>query len=234
MSQLIPFNSDQITLIKNTICKGATDDEFKLFLHVCQRTGLDPLMKQIYSVPRGRQRSIQTSIDGLRLIAERTERYSPGKEPLYEYDDKGNVVAATAYIKKMTKDGTWHEVSAKAFMKEYRVANNDFWLRMPHVMLAKCAESAALRKAFPAEMSGLYSDDEMVQADEIEIKPEVKYLTPEQINEIKSLLGEDDQLHNWFADQMQKKGINGFTEIEATKFQGIMAFINDKKSKGTT
>lgn len=161
------FDEKQIELLKNTICKGSTDDELKFFLMACQKTGLDPFSRQIYSVPRGGQRVIQTSVDGYRLIAERTGRYTPGREPTYVYKKDGSLQSATAYVMKQTKDGSWHEVAASAFFDEYDGKNN-FWKKMPHLMLAKCAECLALRKAFPAEMSGLYSEEEMHQAD---VKP---------------------------------------------------------------
>lgn len=175
-----PFDQNQINLLKTTICKGSSDEELKFFIYACQRTGLDPFARQIYSVPRGGQRVIQTSVDGFRLIAERTGRYSPGKEPTYCYDKNGALISATAYVKKQTKDGTWHEVAASAMMSEYDGKNN-FWKKMPHLMLSKCAECLALRKAFPAEMSGLYGQEEMQQAendvkplymDEQDVKPE--------------------------------------------------------------
>ena len=162
-------------LLKRTICKGADDSELELFIHACKRTGLDPFMKQIYAVKRWSSAdkrevmTMQTSIDGFRVIAERTGRYAPGPEPKYVYNDKGELVSATAYVKKMTADGTWHEISASAFYDEYVQTTKEgkatqFWSRMPHVMLAKCSESLALRKAFPAELSGIYTFDEMAQA----------------------------------------------------------------------
>lgn len=166
---LCDFTPEKIKLVKDTVCKGASDSELQLFLEVCINTGLNPFMKQIYSIPRGNQRTIQTSIDGLRLIAERTEKYAPGKEPSYTYDTQGNLISATSFIKKMTRDGTWHEVSATALLNEYNPGINTFWKKMPHVMLAKCAEAAALRKAFPAQMSGVYSEDEMMQAKKEEV-----------------------------------------------------------------
>ena len=162
-SQGVDFESKK-DLVKRLFCKGGTDDEFELFMHACKRTGLDPFMKQIYAIKRGGAMTIQTGIDGLRLIAERTGRYSPGRESSFAYDDKGGILAATSYIKKRTDDGTWHEVAAVAYMEEYN-AKQGLWSKMPRAMLSKCAEALALRKAFPSEMSGLYSQEEMDQAD---------------------------------------------------------------------
>jgi phage recombination protein Bet len=72
----IEFKPDQIQLIKNTIAKDATDDELKLFLYQCQRTGLDPMTRQIYFMKRSGKVTIQTSIDGFRVIAERSGDYA--------------------------------------------------------------------------------------------------------------------------------------------------------------
>jgi hypothetical protein len=64
------FTSDKIELLKQTICKGSTNDELELFLHACKRTGLDPFMRQIHpvkrydSVAKRETMSIQTEIDG--------------------------------------------------------------------------------------------------------------------------------------------------------------------------
>lgn len=173
----LEWDHNKIELIKNTVCKGASDDELQLFMHVCKHTGLDPFMKQIYSIARGGQRTIQTSIDGLRLIAERTGRYCPGREPTFVYTNQKGLLSATSFVKKQTKDGQWHETSATAYFEEYN-AGNSMWKKMPHAMLAKCAEALALRKAFPAEMSGLYSDEEMHQADAIPVHAEKSDVKP--------------------------------------------------------
>lgn len=168
------FARDQVDLIKRTVARGTTDDELRLFLYTAQRTGLDPLAKQIHAIKRwnGRERrevmSIQTGIDGYRLIAERTGRYAPGQQPTYEVEG-GKLIAATAYVKKLVA-GTWHEVAASAYWDEYAQTDRDghptpTWKRMPRLMLAKCAEALALRRAFPAEMSGVYTFEEMAQAD---------------------------------------------------------------------
>lgn len=161
--------------IQRSYFKDLSFDDIVVFGHVCKHVGLDPFLKQIYPVvrttkqPDGTKKptmSIQTGIDGFRAVAERTGRYSPGKEPLFKYDKDGRLHSATAYVMKMTADGKWHEVAATAIYNEYKPAYpNDFWSLKPHIMLSKCAEALAIRKAFPADLSGVYSKEELEQAD---------------------------------------------------------------------
>jgi len=209
------FDDRQIELIKNSICKGASNEELQFFIMACQRSGLDPFAKQIYSVPRGGQRTIQTSIDGFRLIADRTGKYSPGREPTYEYDKTGTLMSATSYVKKQTRDGTWHEVSANACYSEYN-AGSPLWKKMPKAMLSKCAESLALRKAFPAEMSGLYGEEEMGQADKNDnVKPlDIQKISTSQAIELSQLLSG--------CSAVSQDGFNGYLK---TKFH--ISMIDD-------
>lgn len=170
---LASLGEEKVELLKRTICKGATNDELELFIHACNRMHLDPFMKQIYAVKRwqdGKEvMTIQTGIDGYRLIAERTNKYMPGRECTFAYKE-GKVFSATAYVKKLAIDGQWHEIASTVYWDEYVSKKKDgtitgMWRDKPHVMLGKCAESAVLRKAFPADLSGVYTKEEMDQAD---------------------------------------------------------------------
>ncbi len=204
-TQTKTFDQSQVDLIKNTFCKGLLDEEFQLFLQVCKKTGLCPFSKQIYAVKRNDKKlgrevmTIQTSIDGYRLIADRTGCYCPGREPTFQYDKNGQLLSATSYVKKQTRDGTWHEISAIAFFSEYAQGFKDFntgskkltafWLDMPHNQLAKCAESLALRKAFPAELSGIFTKDEMNQSEDSHSTDAARYANPN----VKPLYMEENQ-----------------------------------------
>lgn len=177
------YESSKVALIKDTIARGASDDELMLFLHLAQRSGLDPFSRQIYLIERQSNvngqwvttRQPQTGIDGLRLIADRTDRYAPGREPSFTYDTDGRLETATSYVKKWVR-GEWHEVAATAHYSEYVQTKKGgeptkMWSEKPHIMLAKCAEALALRRAFPAEMSGLYTSDEIPANDALTALP---------------------------------------------------------------
>lgn len=145
---------------------NAPDDRFATFLRTAHRLGLDIQARQIYMICRKTRNeekwSIETSIDGFRVIADRTGCYAPGRETVWDANEK-DIISATVFAKKLV-GGAWHEVSGTAFMTEYN-ANNFMWQKMPRTMIAKCAEALCLRKAFPAQLSGIYTSDEMAQAD---------------------------------------------------------------------
>lgn len=161
------FTPEDIELIRQTVCTGASDAEFKLFLNQAVRTGLDPLARQIYSIPRKGGRTIQTGIDGYRLIAERTGLYAGSDDPVYDSEEEKQPRRATVTVWKLIA-GERCAFTATARWDEYKppAGQDTMWQKMPYLMLAKCAEALALRKAFPQELSGIYTETEMAQAAE--------------------------------------------------------------------
>jgi phage recombination protein Bet len=168
MSTLTFWTPEQTQLISTTIAPGCSNDELRLFAYACQRTGLDPFSRQIYAIKRGGKLTIQVSIDGLRSIAERTGQldgsmsYWCGDDGVWTdvwLSSKPPAAAKTVIHRK----GCAHSFSATARFADFN-AGQGLWAKMPSVMIAKCSEAQALRRAFPADLSGVYSTDEMDQA----------------------------------------------------------------------
>jgi phage recombination protein Bet len=180
---LVDFTSAQVELIKRQICKPkkrmATDDELWLFIGQCKRTGLDPFSKQIYAIFRWSNRehqevmTVQTAIDGFRLIAERTGCYLGVAETVWcgpqgrwkeMWLKEGPPAAAKVTVRKLV-EGQVFESPAVAHWREYVDADSHMWRKMPANQLSKVAEALALRRAFPNDLSGLYTTEEMAEAD---------------------------------------------------------------------
>lgn len=170
----LEFTPEQRAMIRETFANGASEKEFQVLLEVAKVRRLNPLLRQVHFVKRRDKRrnvdvwSVQVSIDGLRAIAERTGKYDGQDEPEYERDKDGYILSCK--VKVYRKDWSRPAIGIahwSEYVQEYDGKPTKFWADMPHVMIAKCAEAIAMRKAFPEDMGGLYVEEEMQQADNV-------------------------------------------------------------------
>jgi phage recombination protein Bet len=179
------FSKDEEELIRKTFGHNLTKNEFELFLYTAKGVGLNPLRRQIYAIKRKQynpetrsyedRMTIQTGIDGFRAVSFRNGSTIPGKEPEFRYTTEKSpanpigLISATAYLKVHGQDGKYHEVSATAYWDEYVPLKDGkpmaMWAKMPRTMLAKCAEALLHRRCNPEQLSGIYTSEEMNQAD---------------------------------------------------------------------
>lgn len=194
------FSPGQVATLRQLGVDKASREDLAIFFHQSVRTGLDPFARQIYMIGRnakevvwenGQKReswvtkyTIQTGIDGYRLIARRAAdraRESLGYEDTMWCDDNMNWHNAwirstppAACMVTVLRNG--ERFPAVATYAEYVQTNRDgspnsMWSRMAANQLAKCAEALALRKAFPQDLSGIYTAEEMAQADNQQPEP---------------------------------------------------------------
>jgi phage recombination protein Bet len=163
------FTSEQEHMILTQFLGGASKAEAAVLLEIVKRRRLDPFSRQVYFVKRWDSQkkqevwAIQTSIDGLRSIAERTGKYDGQDEPVYGEDEAGKFCKVRVYRKDWSPN---RYAMGIAYLNEFVQLTKSgevtkFWREKPRLMLAKCAEALAIRKAFPEDSAGLYINEEM-------------------------------------------------------------------------
>ena len=189
-----------------------------------------------------RQMVVVVSIDGQRSLAERTGAYRPDERaPRFangaEKDTKTNPQALTSAEVTVYKHahGEWFPVTAVAYWEEvaplkeiwapddmgkrsptgrYELdPSKDAWRRMPRLMLAKCAEMAALRKAFPDDFSGLYGEGEVDRADILDLTPSEAADAADKQNRLEKIGGSQGLIVDWLdGNELQSVPVGRFAD----------------------
>ena len=191
MSNLIIFDDEKKELIRKTIAKNLSADQFELFMNIAVSRGLDPVLNQIHaSVHKDKDGNrIMTpivGIDGFRKIAHRTNIYAGRSEAEFTYEKNQKYPSKVKVTVFKIVSGEKAEFTATAKWDEYlpSLQSKQFmWKKMPETMLEKCCEVKALRMAFPSDLSGLYVEEEMEQAQGIkDVTPKNESFLPVKKN----------------------------------------------------
>lgn len=168
---------EQKELVKRTVAPDATEQELQLYFYDCSRRGIHPLDRLLHFTKRKGKYTPITSIDLFRMRADATGVHIGTDEPIYHGQPGTQDFAAMVRVHKLVA-GQKATFTGTARWSEYYPGDGDIgfmWRKMKHLMLGKCAEALALRKAFPAQLHGLYVQEEMDQA---EAKPTEKATLP--------------------------------------------------------
>jgi phage recombination protein Bet len=156
--------NEQFDLVRKTVAKDATPAELELYMYDCQRHGVHPLDKLLHFTKRQGKYTPITSIDLLRSRAADTGELGGIEDPQYRGEPTSQDFTASVTVYRFVQ-GTRCPFTATARWTEYKPNEDFMWKKMPYLMLGKCAEALALRKAFPRQLAGLYAKEEMDQAD---------------------------------------------------------------------
>lgn len=165
------LSAGDMEVLKTSKFKGFSNEEVAYAGKVCATLRLSPFLNQIHFVKRGQAVVPQVGIDGFRLSAQRAGGYAGSDEAVYEYgpgagpngEDRKRPLKATVTVWRMV-EGQRCAFTASVLWSEFYSPVGGMWDKLPHQMLGKCAEAQALRKAFPSELSGVHTPEEMDQA----------------------------------------------------------------------
>lgn len=149
------YTPHQKEIMMETVAKGCKPEQFMLMMELAKKYQLDPFARQIWATPAG----IIIGRDGFLAIAHKSGNFDGMDTEFIERNGKLYAAKTTVWHKKMT-----HPITFTALLAEYAKPSPGkpgAWDKMPYVMLQKCAESNALRRAF--SVSGLYDEAEICE-----------------------------------------------------------------------
>lgn len=170
----LEVTNEQLNLAKTTVAKDLNDGEFQMFLYNCKRQGIHPLDGMLIPIPRTdngvRRLTFVTTVDLLRSRAADTGEYAGSDDAIIAYSEGGQPESATITVWRLVQ-GVRCAFTATARWVEYFPGEKQgfMWKQKPHIMVAKCAEALALRKAFPKQLAGLYLSEELEQDESPEL-----------------------------------------------------------------
>jgi phage recombination protein Bet len=230
IAQLINTYLDTVKTSKGTT---PSDSDKMNFITFCLANQINPIKKQAYLMgydsKNGPSFSTIVSISGYTAIAMQTGLCAGIDQPRFTYN--GNQLDSCSITVYRLVKGEKCGFSGTAYYservgKKYDGSLTEPWAKQPKTMLEKCAKAAALRNAFPDQLSGVYTEDEMPKADvEVEAKKiEIEYVTSPQLALIlKQLLPKRalqleltiEELQNKICDTVKVKSLTELTKKEA-------------------
>lgn len=188
--QLVKKENTRLAVLKNTVAKGLNDHEFAMFLELCKATKLNPFKREIWAIKskdytnkRGElvagQLQLMTGFNGYLAIANAHPEYDGMECDVIRKEGGGIDYAEARVFRKDRKRPSTVRVYFSEFYKPGFNGKESNWDKMPAVMIQKVAKSHALREAFPQELGGMYTQEEMGEE-----SPKVTF---EQVNELNSI-----------------------------------------------
>lgn len=149
-------------------CPDASDEHFDYFVRTAQERGLNVWADQAYldvepdPVTRMPVARIIIGINGMRHVAHATGQYVGIDATDFEATDDGKLIRASVVVYRRTNGERCPFLGEVRFDERYPGQGVDpFWDKMPFDSLGRCAEAAALRRAFTQELGGLYMKEEL-------------------------------------------------------------------------
>jgi phage recombination protein Bet len=232
------FNPEQLKVLKQQIAPKCSDTELDYFIEVCKQTNLSPFTREIYAISRETwnpetqrkepKMSIQVSIDGLRKRAANSGYYDGSTTFWCGEDGKWLDVwlkstppsaAKTVVYRKGCGQPFTAVARFDAYKQDFKGKLSGLWEKMPDIMIGKCSEALALRKAFPEQTAGLYASEEMDQASNVTPQAQSVSIPKPEI-----ATGWDEKLWGIF-----EKGVNKCATIE--DLEKLIAWVAKSSSK---